>query len=86
MLFFIEPRSFPNLVRKRRCSATIDYVREYWSTQTAFSARVAILTQPAPLAATDVTKNPRQVQTWRVSLSMSHDTILCAIQLYRFFL
>jgi hypothetical protein len=29
----------------------------------AFPARVAIFTQPAPLAASNVTKHPRQVQT-----------------------
>jgi hypothetical protein len=39
------------------------------------------------LAATDETKRPRHVQTWRVSLSigMSHVTILCTIQVWRFF-
>jgi hypothetical protein len=49
--------------------------------------RVAMFTQPAPLAATDVTKHPRHAQTWTVSLSidMSHVAILCAIQVYRFF-
>jgi hypothetical protein len=60
MLFFTGG-SFPNLVRKRRCTVTIDYVQAYSSTQSAFSARVAIFTQPAPLAATDVTKHPRHV-------------------------
>jgi hypothetical protein len=55
--------------------------------QNAFSAHVAIFTQPAHLAAIDVTTHPQHVQTWRVSLSigMSHVTILCAIQVYRFF-
>jgi hypothetical protein len=50
------------LVRKRRCTATIDFVRAYSSTRNAFFASVAIFTQPAPLAATDVTKHPRHVQ------------------------
>jgi hypothetical protein len=62
MLFFTRG-SFPNLVRKRRCTVTIACVREYSSTQNSFSARVAIFTQPALLAATDVTKYPRNVQT-----------------------
>jgi hypothetical protein len=63
-------------------------VRAYSSTQNDFSVRVAIFTQSAPLAATDVTKHPRQVQTtWTVSLSigMLNVTILCAIQVYQFF-
>jgi hypothetical protein len=60
---FFTGGSFPNLVRKRRCIVTIDYVRSYSSMQNAFSARVAIFTQPAPLAATDVTKHPQHVQT-----------------------
>jgi hypothetical protein len=51
------------LVRKRRCSFTINCVRAYSSTQNAFPTCVAIFTQPEPLAATDVTKHPRQVQT-----------------------
>jgi hypothetical protein len=58
--------TFPNLVRKRRCTVTIDSVRVYSSTQNAFSARVAIFTQPAPLSATDVTKHRRHIQTWGV--------------------
>jgi hypothetical protein len=62
---FFTGGSFPNLVRKRRCTVTIDCFRAHSSTQNAFSARVAIFTQPAPLAATDVTKHPRQVQTLR---------------------
>jgi hypothetical protein len=66
MLFFTGG-SFPNMVQNRRCTVTIDYVRTYSSTQNAFSARVAIFTQPAPLAATNATKHPRQVQIWRVS-------------------
>jgi hypothetical protein len=51
----------------------------------AFSAGVAIFIQHAPLADIDVTKHPRHVQTWRVSLSigMSHVTIHSAIQVYR---
>jgi hypothetical protein len=70
------------LVRKRSCAVTINCVRAYSSTQNVFFVRVAIFTQPAPLAATDVTKHPRHVQTWRVSLSnvMSHVTILSSIQ------
>jgi hypothetical protein len=77
-ILFFTGRSFPNLVRKCRCTVTIDCVRAYSSTQHTFSARVAIFTQPAPLAATDVTKHPRHVQTWRVSVSIgiSHVTIL----------
>jgi hypothetical protein len=62
MLFFTGG-SFPNLVRKRRFTITINCVQAYSSTQNAFSARVTIFTQPAPLAATDVTKHPRHVQT-----------------------
>jgi hypothetical protein len=87
-MFFFTGGSFPNFVRKRRCAVTIGYVRAYSSTKNAFSARVAIFTQPTPLTATAVTKHPCHVkQTWRVSLSigMSHGTILCAIQVYRFF-
>jgi hypothetical protein len=61
MLFFTGG-SFPNLARNRRCAVTIDCVRAYSNTQNAFSARVAIFTQPAPLAATDVTKHSRHVQ------------------------
>jgi hypothetical protein len=45
------------LVRKRRCTVTIDCVRAFWSTHDAFCARVAIFTQPAPLAAIDVISN-----------------------------
>jgi hypothetical protein len=84
---FLSGGFFPHLVRKRRCTVTIDYVGAYSSTQNAFSARVAIFTQPAPLVATDVTKRPRHVQTWRVSLSigMSRVTMIGAIQVYRFF-
>jgi hypothetical protein len=50
-------------------------------------ARVAIFTQPAPLAATEVTKHPRHVETNSESLSigMSHVTILSATQVYRLF-
>jgi hypothetical protein len=55
--------SFPKLVRKRRCAVTTDCVRAHSSTQNAFSARVAIFTQPAPLACTDVTTHQRHVQT-----------------------
>jgi hypothetical protein len=61
-VLFFTGGSFPNLVRKRRCTITIDCVRVYSSTQNAFSARVAIFTQPALLAAIDVTKHPRHVQ------------------------
>jgi hypothetical protein len=56
MLFFTGG-SFQNLVRKRRCTVTIDCVRANSSTQNAFSA------QYTPLAATDVTKHSRHVQT-----------------------
>jgi hypothetical protein len=57
------------------------------NTQNAFLARVVIFTQPATPAATDVTKHPRHVQTWKFSLSigMWHVTVLCAIQVYQFF-
>jgi hypothetical protein len=60
MLFFTG-ESFQNLVRKRRFTVTIDCVRANSSTQNAFSARVAIFTQPAPLAATDVIKHLLQI-------------------------
>jgi hypothetical protein len=62
-MLFLAGGSFPNFVRKRRCTVTIDCFRAYSSTQSVFSARVAIFTQPASLEATDVTKHPRQVQT-----------------------
>jgi hypothetical protein len=64
-VLFFTGWSFPNLVLKRRCIVLIDCFRAYWNTKNAFSARVAIFTQPAPLAATDVTKHPRQVQTFK---------------------
>jgi hypothetical protein len=69
MLFFTGG-SFPNLVRKRRCTVTIDCVWAYSSTKNAFSARVAIFTQHAPLAASDITKHPRHVQTNLESFSL----------------
>ena len=50
-------RSFPNLLRKFRCTSTIDCVLVYSSTQKAFSAPVAaIFIHSAPLVATDETK------------------------------
>jgi hypothetical protein len=42
---------------------TIDCVQAYSRMQNAFSARVAIFTQPAPLAAIDVIKHARHLQT-----------------------
>jgi hypothetical protein len=62
MLFFTGG-SFTNLVRKGRYIVTIECVGAYWRTQNVFSARVAIFAQPASLAAADVTKHTRQVQT-----------------------
>jgi hypothetical protein len=50
------------LGRKRRCTFMMNCVWAFSSMQNAFSARVAIFTQPAPLAATDVTKHPRYIQ------------------------
>jgi hypothetical protein len=58
----LRRRVLSELGSKTSLIVTIDCVQAYSSTQNAFSARVAIFTQPAPLAATDVTKHPRHVQ------------------------
>jgi hypothetical protein len=65
-------RVLPNFVRKRRCTVTIVCLRACSSTQNAFSARVAILTHPAPLAATDVSKHPLHVVQWNLSVMTTY--------------
>jgi hypothetical protein len=58
MLFFLsELDSKTSLYHHdRMCSGILKHVK-------CLSARVAIFTQPAPLAATDVTKHPQHAQT-----------------------
>jgi hypothetical protein len=63
LMLFLTGGSFPNLVRKLRCTATIDCVRAYSSAQKAFTTPVvAIFSQPAPVAVPNETKPPRHVQ------------------------
>jgi hypothetical protein len=68
---FFTGGSFPNLVRKRRCTVKVDSVRAYSSTRNAFSAHFPVFTQPAPLAATYITKHPWHVQKNLESFSFS---------------
>jgi len=88
-MLFLTGGYFPVLVRKLRCTATIDCVRAHSGTQKpSVLPSPSSLTQTAPLTAADEISRPRQVQINLESFSsymwVVDVDVLRTIQVYRF--